>query len=276
MQQAFDTMAKDYDNSFTNSITGRAQRNIVREYLEKNLPQNKKLNILELNCGTGEDALWFVKKNHSVLATDISEEMLSIVQKKIQAAGLESQISTLRLDINKIDHLDIREKFDLIFSNFGGINCIPPDDILKLPSQLTRLLNQNGIVIIVIMTSFCLWETMYFLAKFNINSAFRRISRTGSIANLNGSELRIFYYSPGDLKRIFGNSFKTNNVIPVGFFIPPSYLENFFAKHQTVFNWLKTLESSIRNVKFLSFFSDHYLIELQTSQMKGEGSDEIK
>lgn len=276
MQQAFDIIAQHYDVSFTNSLIGSAQRQIVWNYLEKSLPQNKKLNILELNCGTGEDALWFGRKNHTVLATDISEEMLSIVQKKIQAAGLESQISTRRLDIKKIEHLNNREKFDLVFSNFGGINCISPHDFFKLPSQLTGLLNPNGRIITVIMPSFCLWETIYFLTKLKFRKAFRRFNRTGSIANLNGSELRIFYYSPGDLKRIFGNYFKTNNVIPVGFFIPPSYLENFFNRHQMVFSWLKTLESSIRNMKFLSSFSDHYLIELQTSKMYSEVSDEIK
>ncbi len=92
MQQAFDTIAEEYDTSFTNSIIGNAQREIVWSYLEKTLPKNKNLNILELNCGTGEDALWFAKKGHKVLATDISEKMLEITNDKLNQSNLRSSV----------------------------------------------------------------------------------------------------------------------------------------------------------------------------------------
>ncbi len=40
----------------------------------------KGLDILELNCGTGEDAVLFSEKGFNIVATDVSEEMLKVTQ----------------------------------------------------------------------------------------------------------------------------------------------------------------------------------------------------
>lgn len=263
MQQAFDIIAQHYDVSFTNSLIGSAQRQIVWNYLEKSLPENKKLKVLELNCGTGVDALWFAEQGYQVLATDVSEKMLAITQKKIEDAGMETQVQTQILDITQIEKFTAKEKYDLVFSNFGGMNCVSREILNKVPSEIKNLLNSGGRVIMVVMPSFCLWETIYFLTKIKLNNAFRRLLKSGTIAHLNGSELKIHYYSPGIQKKIFKKIFKSIAIKPVGFFLPPSYLELFFNKHQTMFFWLNKLEYLIRNRKFLSGFSDHYLIDFQ-------------
>lgn len=263
MQQAFDTIAQQYDVSFTNSLIGTTQRQIVWNYLEKSLPMNNKLKVLELNCGTGEDAIWFAKQGYEVLATDVSEKMLAITQKKIEDAGMQSQVQTRTLDITQIEKFISEEKYDLVFSNFGGMNCVSPEVLNKVPSQIQNLLNSDGRIIMVVMSSFCLWETIYFLTKLKLHDAFRRLLKSGTIAHLNGSELKIHYYSPGNQNKFFEKIFESIAIKPVGFFLPPSYLEPFFNKHRTMFFWLNKLEYLIRNRKFLSGFSDHFLIDFQ-------------
>ncbi len=263
MQQAFDTIANDYDASFTNSFIGKAQRNIVWNYLERSISSGEKLNVLELNCGTGEDAVWFGKRGHHVLATDISENMLAIAQKKISDAGLDSLIKTMKLDISKIDYTVFNEKFDLIFSNFGGLNCISFKEMEKLSTEITKLLNPNGQIIMVIMPTFCFWETFYFLLKLNFKKAFRRFSEKAIAVKLNGSDVNIYYHSPLKVKKIFAQNFKLISVKPVGFFIPPSYLDNFFSSRNKIFNALKKLEQAIYGFSFFSGSSDHYLIQFQ-------------
>ena len=186
MQQAFDTIAEKYDASFTHSIIGKEQRQIVWGYLEKTLLNHKNLNILELNCGTGEDALWFAKKGHKVLATDISEKMLEIAEQKIITAGLNSIVQTLQIDIKNIIDFQLKEKFDLIFSNFGGMNCMSFEEMEKLTSEVKKLLKPGGQLIMVVMPAFCLWETIYFVLKLNFRNAFRRLSKKGAIIKFNG------------------------------------------------------------------------------------------
>lgn len=266
MQQAFDTIASGYDTSFTHSLIGTAQREIILKYLEKPFPQQTKQNILELNSGTGEDAIWFAKRGHKVLATDISEKMIGVIEQKIDELDLSSRIRTMELDIREIGNKNFEGRFDLIFSNFGGLNCISKKDMNSLPETLSKLLLPMGRLVMVIMPKYCIWETKYFLLKFNFKKAFRRYSENGTIAKLNGEELRTFYYKPDQIKKVFKKYFDVIAVHPVGFFIPPSYMEKFFESKRKTFNLLKRLESSVTNQSFLAGFSDHYLIDLQVKE----------
>ena len=266
MQQAFDTVAQSYDAFFTHSVIGIAQRDVVWSYLESSLSSSDKLNILELNCGTGEDALWFAKKGHKVLATDISEKMLEITQEKIHEANLLSRVQTMQIDIRKIDSAGIKEKFDLVFSNFGGMNCISFEEMKKLPSEVKKLLKPDGQLIMVVMPAFCLWETIYFFLKFNFRKAFRRLSNEGIIAKFNGAEIKTFYFSPARIKKLFKQDFEVLSIKPIGFIIPPSYLDSFFSSRQKMINTLGKLEQAVNGFSFLSGFSDHYLIDLQVKE----------
>src|SRR5258708_16919977 len=79
---AFDQLAADYDQRFTYSIIGRAQRNAVWKILTKTFRAND--NILELNCGTGEDAIFLAGNGISVFACDASREMIARAQQRLQ------------------------------------------------------------------------------------------------------------------------------------------------------------------------------------------------
>src|SRR4051812_33151890 len=76
-ESAFDSYAETYDSHFTQSAIGKLQRERVRIFLSKHL-KKMPLNILEINCGTGEDAFWMADKGHKVTATDGSEEMIKV------------------------------------------------------------------------------------------------------------------------------------------------------------------------------------------------------
>jgi hypothetical protein len=115
------------------------------------------------------------------------------------------------------------------------------------------------------MPRYCLWETSYFLIKLNFKKAFRRYSN-GTIAKLNELEFRTFYYTPNQMKKIFAKYFDVVNINPVGFFIPPSYLEKFFAPKVKTFNFLRKMENFFSNQSILAGFSDHFLIDLQVKK----------
>src|SRR5260370_29307377 len=72
---AFDQLAADYDERFTYSIIGRAQRDAVWKILTNTFKAND--NILELNCGTGEDAIFLAGRAVSLFACDASQQMLA-------------------------------------------------------------------------------------------------------------------------------------------------------------------------------------------------------
>jgi ubiquinone/menaquinone biosynthesis C-methylase UbiE len=262
----FDQSAAAYDADFTFSMIGRAQRDIVHEYLENNLNFGKVLQILELNCGTGEDALFFAKKGAGILATDVSEKMLEIAKEKVKSAGLENKICIKKLDTADLALENFEKKFDLIFSDFGGLNCISRDKLKELSGAFRRILNPSGRMIFIIMPSLTLWEIFYFSFKRNFKEAFRRRKRSGVEVKIKDSSVHTYYYSPKEIKKIFSGNFKLIRIRPVGFYVPPSYLENFFKKKTGLFQSLKKIERAIKNVSALSSFSDHFIIDLEARQ----------
>ena len=90
MDPAFDSLAVEYDDTFTQSWIGRQQRFAVWRFLEKHIQGKREKTILELNCGTGEDACMLAKKGHHVLATDVSERMLEQTRLKQRERSIEN------------------------------------------------------------------------------------------------------------------------------------------------------------------------------------------
>ena len=263
MQTPFDKIAPAYDELFTNTAIGKMQRKIICKYLDESLSTNQHLNILELNCGTGEDAVYFAKKGFSVVATDVSDEMLKTTEEKINKFGLSNYIRTEKLDLTNPSDFNFEQKFDLVFSNFGGLNCVDKESLKNLSIVISSLLNDRGRIIFVIMPNFSLWESFYFLMKIKIDKVFRRASTKPLNVNLNGGNVQTFYYSPKEISNIFGNKFKVMNIKPVGFFIPPSFLNNYFLKKKKTLRMLEAFENPVSKISFLAKFSDHFLIDME-------------
>jgi len=263
MQTPFDKIAPVYDELFTSTAIGKIQRNIICKYLDESLPANQQINILELNCGTGEDAVYFAKKGLDVVATDVSDEMLKITEEKINKLGLNKYIKTKKLDLTNLSDFNFEQKFELVFSNFGGLNCVDKESLKKLSVVLSSILNNRGRIIFVLMPKFSLWDSFYFLMKTQLNKVFRRASSKPLNVNLNSGNVQTFYYSPKEIVDIFGTKFKVRNIKPIGFFIPPSFLNKFFLKKKKTLRMLDMFENSVYNFSFLANFSDHFLIDME-------------
>jgi len=291
MKADFDQAAPTYDTHFTHSEIGKLQRKLVYQQLKKQLKNSK--NILEINCGTGEDAIWLAQQNFNVLATDISEKMIEVAQSKSNVTNLIFKV----LDINTLSEetenfdllfsnfgglncltknelvlffkvLDINtlseetENFDLLFSNFGGLNCLTKNELVLFFNSAAKILTENGKMSLVIMPKNTIWEQFYFLLKLDFKNAFRRTKKV-ILANVEGEKVVTYYYNPKDIVTLAETNFEFIEVKPIGFFVPPSYLEPFFKNKKSVLNGLSFLENTIKNVAFLSKYSDHYIITLQ-------------
>ena len=256
----FDSAAQNYDNTFTNTEIGKLQRARVWTYLNSILPNNS-LNILELNCGTGKDAIWFAQKGHKVWATDISEKMVEVARLKVEQFNLSDKITVEQLDINEINKASFPKRFDLVFSNFGGLNCLPDNELSVLSQRLKNLLTSTRRFVAVVMPDFCMTESLYFLSKFKFKEIFRR--KKMQIVNVDNTFVKTYYYNPNRFLGYFKNEFNIHKVLGVGLTIPPSYLNNFFEKKINTLLFLNGAEKFFGNNLFSASISDHYLIDLR-------------
>lgn len=255
MPNDFDISAKNYDTVFTFSEIGKAQRNRVYHFLKEDILKKHTLNILELNCGTGEDAYYFTEKGHTVLATDISLEMIKVAKEKHH----NSKVRFQELDITKINSETFSEKFDLIFSNFGGLNCLSKSELASFISMSVTLLNPSGKMILVIMPKSCLWERFYFAVKGEFKKVFRRNTNEPLFANVEGHKVPTWYYNPKEVTSLSSSNYKTIAIKPVGITIPPSYLESYFLRKKGLLKLFVKLEKLFSN-RFWAKYADHYLI----------------
>jgi len=262
MTQEFDIAADSYDSDFTHSHTGKLQRELVWKYLDQRLAAEKKLHVLELNCGTGEDALHLAKSGHVVTATDISNEMLVQAKNKIQAQGLSYKVHLKQANINAMENWNDSEKYDLVFSNFGGFNCITAEELRSFKAKISNYLKPNGCIILVVMPELCLWESFYFLLKLRFNQVFRR-KKPYAMADVKGVKVKTWYYSPKKLRKLFAPEFRSVKVKPIGFFGPPSYLESLMKRNFWLFRTLSFLEKQLGGFAWQGPLSDHYYIELE-------------
>lgn len=261
---AFDAIAHEYDRTFTETATGRLQRARVRHFASQ-LPVSGGT-VLELNCGTGVDAVWLAERYERVLATDISENMLEVTRQHVQRAGLAARINVFRADAGRLGadlaRANERGPFEAVFSNFGGLNCLSPRAMSQLSEDAAGVLRPGGRLMVVMIGRFCWWETLYFLLKGQWRTAFRRWSRGPVSARLDAdTTVDTWYYSPAEMARLFPQ-FKVTATAPVGFWVPPSYLDPLMGRFPGLLRVLGRLEQWATG-RWLAWGSDHYWLVLE-------------
>jgi len=256
--RAFDLVAEQYDDLFTNSVIGRLQRQVVWEALSKAFGPGHC--ALELNCGTGEDALFLAKRGVSVVACDASSRMISIAKEKAARGVAGARIRFEVLSNEELLSLPFAGQFDGVLSNFSGLNCV--GDLPQVATHLGRLVKPGGRALLCLSTRICLWEVFWYLCHGNSRKAFRRISGR-TVAHIHGIPVPVAYPSKDSLCKAFTPWFVLRKVQAVGLFIPPSYVEEWTARHKRMVAALERLDRFFRSFPAFALLGDHVLFELE-------------
>jgi len=258
-EAAFNEQAPIFDELYSGNTIIQYKRERVRAHLNQYIAPSSQ--ILELNSGTGDDAVYFAKKGHYVHATDISPAMQSELRKKITHFKLEEKISRELRSYTDLANLFNRGPYDVIFSNFAGLNCTK--ELGSVLSSFPHLLKPGGLVTLVILPQFCLWEfLLLFRGKFR--TAFRRFSgKNGAKAHIEGKYFHCWYYNPGHVQKKLGNSFELVKLEGLCSFVPPSYMEGFAEKHPRLYDRLKKMEQRFKSKWPWKSVGDYYIITLR-------------
>jgi SAM-dependent methyltransferase len=157
----FDRVAATYDALWTTTPIGRAQRNLV--WREMDALFQPGMRILDIGCGTGEDAAHFASRGVTVHATDASPAMVQVAQAR---GGFTAAVCGAE-DLAQVDGT-----FDGAISNFGALNCVK--DLPAVAGSLAALVRPGGRVAICILGRFCAWETLYYGVRCRFAKAIRR------------------------------------------------------------------------------------------------------
>jgi len=259
----FDHIASTDDSRLTRTAIGQLQRKRVWKYIESIMPQLRGYEMLELHSGNEEDALMFGGNDFDVVATDLGCETLKISNGRNVGYSLQNQISSHYIDLEAFDETLFGKKFDLVFSNFGGLNRINPESLRKLFTRLPSILNPGGRFIGVVMPKFCVWETLFFALRLQFTKAFGRFNSKEILSEPNTPKSKMWFYNPSQIKSWSKERFKLVSVRPIGLALPPFSLNNLFSYRKKLLFYLNSLEKKIGEVPQLSSMSDHFVIDLK-------------
>jgi len=257
--EAFNRQSAVFDEIYSPNLIIQYKRKRVRDHVEKYLPAQS--NILELNAGTGEDAVYFASKGHAVHATDIAESMQQVLKKKANEQNLQQRISAEVCSFADLENLKNKGPFDFIFSNFAGLNCTGQlDEVLN---SFSVLLKPNGLVTLVVMPGFCLWETLL-LMRGDFKTAFRRFkSSNGVKAHIEGTYFTCWYYSPSYIESCMQERFELLGTEGLCSIVPPSYFENFPLKYPQLYTWLQKKENWLKAKWPWKNMGDYFIISFR-------------
>jgi SAM-dependent methyltransferase len=178
--------------------------------------------VLELNCGTGEDALFLSRMGVSVHACDASERMIAVASRRI---ATEPRGADIKLEVCPTEQIGSlrNDEFDGVLSNFSGLNCVT--DLGEVAQQLAALVRPGGQLVLCLSSRTCLWETAWYLMHGAPARAFRRW-RGHTTASLGEIALQVRYHTMTDIRRLFAPWFVLRDCKGIGVTVPPSYVEH--------------------------------------------------
>ncbi len=262
--RAFDDLAAGYDETFTDTALGRALRNLVWMRLDKSFGSCAR--VLDLGCGTGEDALHLARRGAHVVAVDVSPNMVREARHKALCAGCAGQIEFRCLAMEELGTALDGERFDGVLSNFGALNCI--GDLRSLIADIADRLVPSGRLLWVMMGRHVPWEWIWYVLRGDWRRAWRRLPAGG--ANWRG--VPITYPTPAEMRQLLRPWFAVSRVSPLGVALPPSYAAGWLERSPATLAMLSRLEGLAQDCSVLAALADHYIIEGTRSAASSPGS----
>lgn len=246
---AFSQQAAFFDELYGADGMIRYKRERVRAHMQRHLKAGDVL--LEINCGTGEDAKYWSLQGYAIRATDGSAGMIARAREKFPQLQFE------QLDFHQLADAP---SFNYLYSNFGGLNCIP-----DAPECLRNAASNAGSgtrMTLVVISSFSFWESLLlFAGKFR--TATRRWFSNKSHAKVEGVPFTCFYYRPSSFLKRLGREWKLLELEALCLSVPPSYIEGFDQKHARWFQRLQKLEQRYAHHPVFRGWGDYFILTVE-------------
>lgn len=255
----FDAVAERYDDSFTSSRIGTAQRAQVWRELDRLFARGQR--VLEINCGTGVDAVHLAARGIEVWACDSSSSMLGVARRRVSSAELAARVHLQQIPTERLGSLQLGFGFDGAFSNFGGLNCV--EDLSAVARSLSALLKPGAPLLLCVMSRYVAWEMVWFVLQGRMRQAARRLGQQPVKVKLGESSVDCWYRTVRSIRRAFSPHFRLRRWRGVGVSVPPSYLERHAAEHPRIMSLLERLDPYAGRTPVLRGLADHLLLTFE-------------
>ena len=252
VREAFDHHASDYDAWFSDNPLAIDLRKKTWEVMDRVFDPGH--SVLDLGCGTGEDAVHLAGRGVRVRAVDVAPAMVDRLVEKARRLALDDLIDPTVADGRFLDLPT--GSLDGIYSNFGALNCVADLEWLGELGRIT--LRPGGRMIIVSMGRCYPLEIAVNLARGRHRPALRRF-RAPASAIVGGVEFPVHYHRFRVLKKALEGSFDLEQRRGLNLLLPVPGLEHLALRFPRTFLALRPIDSGLGRWWPLSAMGDHVL-----------------
>ncbi|QWT18889.1 class I SAM-dependent methyltransferase [Bacillus sp. NP157] len=253
-QEAFDSVAADYDGPRGNNELIQRMRQTLWSTVREELPAGSRL--LDLGCGTGIDAVEFARSRFRVTASDWSPRMVERARQRAQEAGVADRLEAVHVGVQELERIE--GEFDGIYSNFGPLNCAP--DLAAVAGQCARLLRPGGTLVFSVMGRICPWEVGHYAVRGRFRRAAVRGARGVTPVGMNRHTIWTYYYMPREFYAAFAKDFALSRYSALSLFLPPPYMVERVRRRPAFYERLGKLDDRLGGLPLLRDMGDHFLI----------------
>ncbi len=237
--EAFSRTAEQYDRFAEDHPHLTRMRSKVYARLMRHVPPGSA--VLELNSGSGADAVALAQRGYRVHATDIAPGMLRRLEGKVERFSLDTRLTFQRCSFSALE--EVRGgPFDVVFSDLGGLNCTP--DLRPVAAKLPLVLRPGGVIVWVLMPPVCLWELITVFGG-RVRSGLRRLSPHGTVAHLEGLRFPVYYFTPEQVRAALGPRFTLLSIEGLSVITPTAESKNLARRHPGVYRALAWLDDRL-------------------------------
>ncbi|NJM42738.1 MAG: methyltransferase domain-containing protein [Anaerolineae bacterium] len=180
-----------FDNAVTKWVAEmatpwmRLKRELARFNLNKHLPTNKKLRILDAGGGVGTESFPFAGAGHEVVLVDYSAAMIEEARRDAAAQQIEARVSLHVADVMDVTSLFDHNSFDLVLCH-NVLQYVA--DVPALLRALAQVMKPEG-VLSLISTNHNAGVYHSALFRDDLDEAYRRIDDRTFTTSLFGNTM---------------------------------------------------------------------------------------
>ena len=250
---AFDAVAAGYDASFGRRPAGLVFRHVVQSRLLALFRRGDR--VLDVGCGTGEDALLLASRGVRVVGIDSSPAMIGQARRKAAERGLTTE--DCRFEVRAVEDLAVEDlagggAFGGAYSNFGALNCA---DLRAAGGALAAALRPGAAVVLSLLGP---WPLPATLRRALTGLGERRRDHRPRVG---GIPLAVGYPTPAEARSALGPAFTWTDAYALGVLLPAPEHSLWAAEHPQAFALAAALERAVRGWPGLRLLGDHLVLE---------------
>ena len=251
---AYDGYAPIYDNLLReNRINAYMRKEMVRALLAS-FPPNSRL--LELGCGTGDEALVLASHGCEVVAIDPSSEMLRVAQSKAAQHPFGDRVRLHRGRARDVGSLLADEptgSFDGAYSSFA---LSYESDLDAVRAPLARLVRPNGLLVVAAMNRTCLpeWALSVLLLRPSLSG--RRL-QPSTLHKVGPVHTVVYSRTPNALVNGFAPDFSLRGLRALPAILPPHYANRPLRRWPSLMDALERIDKRVAGFPLIRGLGDH-------------------